>query len=214
MRRIHLALIALTVCGANAISHSPAIAKEPRKPMALIPFELERAKERGDRAVLNLNEDVTRVPGFRVSELPIVDGKLGEHAKLDNVEIYFPYGRIVTATAEFHKYRMTKVSTGTAAMLDPHYQRVRSFDQQLGKVCASEIANDGNRIEMRISPSRVVSVIHVLPPQQPGIEGDNSPSYRVTSGLEMRFLSHKEPMAEKLYRDCHRPAGTKLTQKG
>ncbi|HEX6956590.1 MAG TPA: hypothetical protein VF194_01265 [Ferrovibrio sp.] len=214
MRRVRFALLALAVYGAGTALHGAAVAREPAKPMALIPFELERAKERGDRAVLNLNEDVTRVPGFRISELPVVDGKLGEHAKLDNVEIYFPYGRIVTATAEFHKYRITRVSSGTAAMLDPRYQRVRSFDQQLGKVCASEIGSNGEKVEMRIAPNRVMSVVHVLPPQQPGVDGDTSPSYRVTSGLELRFLSRKEPMAEQLYRECRRPAGTKLTQKG
>src|SRR3546814_4060184 len=60
----------------------------------LIPFENERATDRGDRALVSLNEDITRLPGFRVLELPVVDGRLGQHAKLDDVEIYFPFGTV------------------------------------------------------------------------------------------------------------------------
>lgn len=197
---------------------SPAAAKE-RKPVVLIPFESERAVDRGDRALVSLNEDVTRLPAFRVVDLPVVDGRLGQHAKLDDVELYFPFGTIVIATAEFHRYRPALVASGQTLadpqpMLDPRYDRVAAFDRQLGRVCASETGYDGGRVEMRIHPaSRMMSVVHVLPAKFRGPEAETPPSYRVISGLDMRFLKIKEPEAERLYGDCQRPAATKLTQK-
>lgn len=219
MRLFWLGLVTLAVGAMQAAGLADAAAKEPKKPTALIPFETERAQERGDRVLLNINEDITRVPGFRVLELPIVDGKIGEHARLDsNVEIYFPFGRIVVATTEFHKYRpalMASSSPGAAAdiMPDPNYHRVTTFDRHLGKPCAIEILADGQEVEMRISPNRMMSVVHTMPAKYAGPTAEDSPSYRVVSGLEMRFLAQKAPMAERLYRQCQSPKGPKLTQK-
>ncbi len=218
MRLFWLGLITLAV-GMQTASLPDAAAREPKKPTALIPFETERAQERGDRVLLNINEDITRVPAFRVLELPIVDGKIGEHARLDsNVEIYFPYGRIVVATAEFDKYRPALMASSnpnaTAEILpDPNYLRVQAFDRQLGKPCAIEILADGHEVEMRINASRMMSVVHTMPARHPGPAAETSPSYKVISGLEMRFLRQKEPMAERLYRQCQAAKGPKLTQK-
>lgn len=219
MRLFWMGLVTLAMGAAQIAGLPDALAKEPKKPTALIPFETERAKERGDRVLLNINEDITRVPGFRVLELPIVDGKIGEHARIDsNVEIYFPFGRIVVATAEFHKYRPALMASSDPSatveiMPDPDYQRVAAFDRQLGKPCAIEILADGHEVEMRINASRMMSVVHTMPARHPGPGADQSPSYRVVSGLEMRFLSQKEPMADRLYRQCQSPKGPKLTQK-
>lgn len=218
MRLFLTALTTLAVCGAASLMAGGAQAKEPSKPMVQIPFEAERAQERGDRTLLSLNQDITRVPSHRVLELPIVDGKMGEHARIDtNAEIYFPFGRIVTVTAEFHKYQPALVaSTGvgtTEVALDPHYQRVQSFDRQLGKACAVEILPHGEEIEMRLAPNGLMSVVRIMPAKYAGPTAEHSPSYKVTSGLEMRFLSIKEPMAGELYRKCQRPAAQKVTQK-
>lgn len=219
MRRFWLGLVTLAVGAMQIAGAGDAEAKEPKKPTALIPFETERAQERGDRVLLNINEDITRVPGFRVLELPIVDGKIGEHARLDsNVEIYFPFGRIVVATTEFHKYRPALMASSSAVsaaeiMADPHYQRVKAFDRQLGKPCAIEILAEGHEVEMRINSSRMMSVVHTMPAKHPGPTAEESPSYKVISGLEMRFLALKEPMADRLYRQCQSPKGQKLTQK-
>ncbi|MFC3677017.1 hypothetical protein [Ferrovibrio xuzhouensis] len=208
-----LATVALVAAGPLA----PVLAKEPRRTMVLIPFENERATDRGDRALVSLNEDITRLPGFRVLELPVVDGRLGQHAKLDDVEIYFPFGTVVVATAEFNRYRPALVASGVTtpeSMLDPRYDRVREFDRQLGRVCASEADYDGNTIEMRINAAnKMMSVVHVLPAKFRGPDAAASPSYRVVSGLDMRFLKMKEPSADDLYRKCLHPGGTRLTQK-
>jgi len=219
MRLFWLGLVTLALGVTQIAGLGDAMAKEPKKPTALIPFETERAQERGDRVLLNINEDITRVPGFRVLELPIVDGKIGEHARVDrNVEIYFPFGRIVVATAEFHKYRPALMASSdpnaTAEIMpDPNYQRVTAFDRQLGKPCAIEILAEGHEVEMRINSNRMMSVVHTMPAKYLGPTAQDSPSYRVVSGLEMRFLLHKEPIADRLYRQCQSPKGPKLTQK-
>lgn len=187
------------------------------KPTAPVPFETERAKDRGnERGMIRLNDDVTRLPSYRVIELPVVDGRLGEHARLDDVEIFFPYGSIVLATAEFHKYRPALIASSASndvpdGVADPKYDRVKNFDRQLGKVCASEKTADGGKVEMRISPERVLSVVHTLPAKYQGPTARDNPSYKVVSGLEMRFLSFKEPGADSLYRQCQRPGGTKVS---
>lgn len=211
---------AILAAAASIIAVAPAEAqsKKGAKPTALIPFEAERAKERGDRNLIRLNDDITRMSSARVVELPVVDGRMGDHARLEDVEIFFPFGSIVLATAEFHKYRPALVASAAVTPLpdvsaDPRYDRVKHFDHQLGKVCASEKLSDGQRIEMRISPERVLSLVHVTPAKFQGPTAADNPSYKVVSALEMRFLSFKEPDAERLYRQCQRPAGTKVSQK-
>lgn len=215
---------AILAAAASVIAVAPAEAqsKKGAKPTALIPFEAERAKERGDRNLIRLNDDITRMSSSRVVELPVVDGRMGDHARLEDVEIFFPFGSIVLATAEFHKYRPALVASAAVTPLpdvnaDPRYDRVKHFDHQLGKVCASEKLSDGQRLEMRVSPERVLSLVHVTPAKFQGPTAADNPSYKVVSALEMRFLSFKEPDAERLYRQCQRSAsasgGAKISQK-
>lgn len=220
MRRFWVAAAALsvTIAGlAPLAAQAQSKGSKGAKPTAAVPFEIERAKDRGnDRGMIRLNEDVTRLPSYRVIELPVVDGRLGEHARLDDVEIFFPYGSIVTATAEFHKYRPALIasSAGSAVpdgVADPKYDRVKNFDRQLGKVCASDTSADGSKVEMRISPDNVMSVVHVMPAKYQGPTAEQNPSYKVISGLEMRFLSFKEPEATRLHRMCQQPRGAKVS---
>jgi hypothetical protein len=216
MRRFWIAAITAVIC-ASASGFAFADSKKA-KPTALIPFEIERAKERGDRgsqSMIRLNDDVARMSATRIIEMPVVDGRMGDHARLDNLELFFPYGSVVTATVEFHKYRPALLAASDNSVpefnIDPHYDRVKTFDSQLGRVCASEAQSDGRRLEMRISPDRVLSVVHVMPAKYAGPTAQDHPSYKVVSGLEMRFLSFKEPEAERLYRQCQRPSGMKVS---
>lgn len=221
MRRFWIAAAALSVTVSAGLLPLAAEAQSKgsraAKPTAAVPFEIERAKDRGnDRGIIRLNDDVTRLPSYRVIELPVVDGRLGEHARLDDVEIFFPYGSIVTATAEFHRYRPALIasSAGSAVpdgVIDPKYDRVKNFDRQLGKTCASDTNADGSKVEMRISSDNVISMVHILPAKYQGPTADQNPSYKVISGLEMRFLSFKEPEATRLHRMCQRPAGAKVS---
>ncbi len=216
MRRFWIAAITVVIC-ASAAGVASAQSKKAAKPTALIPFEIERAKERGGSptGLIRLNDDVARMSATRIIEMPVVDGRMGEHARLDGVELFFPYGSVVTATAEFHKYRPALLAASDNTVpefnLDPHYERVKTFDSQLGRVCATEQQADGRRTEMRISPDRVMSVVHVTPAKYAGPSSQEHPSYKVVSGLEMRFLSFKEPDADRLYRQCQRPAGQKVS---
>lgn len=217
MRGFWIAAITMVIC-ASAAGVASAQSKKAAKPTALIPFEIERAKERGERgtsSMIRLNDDVARMSATRIIEMPVVDGRMGDHARLDNLELFFPYGSVVLATAEFHKYRPALLAASDNKVpefnLDPHYERVKTFDSQLGRVCASENHADGRRTEMRISPDRVMSVVHVTPAKYAGPGSQEHPSYKVVSGLEMRFLSFKEPEAERLYRQCQRPSGTKVS---
>ncbi|MEK9969520.1 MAG: hypothetical protein VW600_10315, partial [Ferrovibrio sp.] len=170
---------------------------------------------RGIQGMIRLNDDVARMSASRIIEMPVVDGRMGDHARLDNLELFFPYGSVVLATVEFHKYRPALLASSNNAVpefnLDPHYDRVKTFDSLLGRVCASEAQSDGQRVEMRISTDRVMSVVHVMPAKYAGPTAQDHPSYKVVSGLEMRFLSFKEPEAERLYRLCQRPGGTKVS---
>lgn len=217
MRRFWIAAITVVIC-ASAAGVASAQSKKGAKPTALIPFEIERAKERGDRgtqSMIRLNDDVARMSATRIIEMPVVDGRMGDHARLDNLELFFPYGSVVLATVEFHKYRPALLAASDNTVpefnLDPLYERVKTFDSQLGRVCASENHTDGRRTEMRISPDRVMSVVHVTPAKYAGPSSQEHPSYKVISGLEMRFLSFKEPEADRLYRQCQRPSGQKVS---
>jgi hypothetical protein len=217
MRRFWIAAITIVIC-ASAAGVASAQSKKAAKPTALIPFEIERAKERGERgthSMIRLNDDVARMSATRIIEMPVVDGRMGDHARLDNLELFFPFGSVVLATAEFHKYRPALLAASDNAVpefnTDPHYDRVKTFDSQLGRVCATEHHADGRRTEMRISPDRVMSVVHVTPAKYAGPTSQDHPSYKVISGLEMRFLSFKEPEAERLYRQCQRPSGHKVS---
>jgi len=190
------------------LTTAPALAqKGPRHPTAPIPFEQERARERGDRAMLLLNEDASRIPGHRIVELPIINGKMGEHAKLDdNVEIFFPFGRILTATTEIHKYRPTGVKTegmGPEYLPDPRYNRVKNFDRALGVVCASERVDGGPyKVELRRGSDQSLSLVRSIPAENKPANDEDAVSYRVVSSMDIRYLSRQEPEADRLYRRC------------
>lgn len=199
------ATLVLGAAGATMIGAvSPAAAAgRPAHQTALIPFEADRAKERGDRFQLKLNDDATLIPGHRIRSLPIVDGKLGEWAKLDGLDVYFPFGRIVRTQTEYHKF---KPGMGEP---DPNYKQIAAFDKALGPVCATETS--GNvPAEMRINQDHVISLVQVLPIAT----ADDGKSYRVVNTLEMRFLQD-EPMADRLYRSCQsnsKPGPTIVTR--
>lgn len=200
-----VAVAALSLVATTALAQ-----KGPRHPMAPIPFEQDRAKERGDRAMLQLNEDASRIPGHRITALPIVNGKMGEQARLDDsFDIYFPFGRILSATTEFHKYRaIPATSEGMAPefLPDPSYSRVAQFDRVLGKVCASErietSGGNAGRLELRVAPDKSLSVVRSMPAPHRPAHDESVVSYRVISSMEVRYLAREEPDAERLFRRC------------
>lgn len=175
----------------------------------VIPFETERAAERGDRQQLRLLDDASRIPANRIHGLPIVDGKIGEYAQLDSgLQVYFPYGRIERAENKFAKYQ-ADLNGGRP---DPHpeYRRLANFDKALGPVCASREFAGGERLEMRIL-DKAITVVHRTPDRSPGLPED-AESIRVVTSTHIHWLQG-EPEAAALHRSCQQGRGTaKATQ--
>jgi len=188
-------LAALAVAAGMAVS-TPASAQE-RSPTILA--EPERAKLRGDRHILRINDDASVIPAHRIVSLPIVDGRMGERVRLDNgLELYFPFGRIIEAKSEFGKYR--SAANGQAEP-DPFYKLVASFDAALGPVCATtkDAMGPGSRIDMRLGPNKTVSMVRVQPAQSAAPDDEK---VKVVTVSEFRWLK-REPEAERLYSACN-----------
>ena len=180
---------------ALALAPNPGLAEASKKAVSKktivpIPFEVERAAERGDRARVNLNDDATIVPAHRIRKLPIVDGRMGEHIQLDGVTIYMPFGRVISATADF---RPDRINQGQSEP-DPNYARVAKFDSALGPVCASEGKAD-SEVQMRINRYNAMSLVQVTGAPSP------QPAYRVETSLETKYF--RDPgLAGRLAKSC------------
>ncbi|HYM32262.1 MAG TPA: hypothetical protein VEU47_13235 [Candidatus Cybelea sp.] len=162
---------------------------------------------RGDRTILKLNGDSTDIPANRIMSLPVVDGKIGDRAALDDgLELYFPDGRIVLAEMRFQKYLLPPGGVGQA-QVNPRFKVVSDFDRALGRVCATVANADGvgSVTEMRITPQKVISIVTREPVTKSTeakipAAADNV-SYRILSALDVRFLA-KAPAAYSLYDTC------------
>lgn len=169
-----------------AVAPNPGLAKAAKKAVVPIPFEVERAAERGDRAKVNLNDDATILPAKRIRKLPIIDGRMGEYIQLDGVTVYLPFGRVISATADFQPNRINRGKSEP----DPAYARVAKFDSALGPVCASE----GNA-DMRINRNNAMSLVQTTE------DGGAKPSYRVETSLETKYF--RDPgLAGRLASSC------------
>jgi hypothetical protein len=191
--------LGFVLIGASA---SLALAQKNQPTPVPIPFEAERAQLRGDKRVLRLNDDATAIPGSRVKYLPITEGRMGERAALDHLELYFPFGRIVAATTEFHKHRLF----GERLEADPFYKHVASFDRALGPVCARGVGDNGQPVEMRMN-DRAMSLVQFMPGPHDDKAGEQTRSYKVTTFVEIRHMGgHAE--ASRLYASCLNPTRT------
>jgi len=196
---LDVALRAFAVAAALCLTGLAAHAAERAVP---IPFEADRAKLRGDRYVLKLNDDAAAIPAARILSLPVVDGRIGDRAQLDHgLQVYFPYGTIVRADMRFQKF------DGDGAAGDPFYRLVKEFDKALGPVCAkvSDGAEAGHVYEMRIAPQKVISIVERLP-QVNATGAPDGASYRVESALNVTYLADLSS-ANELYDTCTRKRG-------
>jgi hypothetical protein len=165
-----------------------------------IPFEADRAQLRGDRLMLRLNDDATVIPAIRIRGLPVVDGRIGDRADLDNgLQVYFPDGRIVRAEMRIQKFR---TDGGATPVPDPAYRVVAEFDKALGPVCArtGDASVAGHSVEMRITPQKVISIVERAPAPGSNAMPENV-SYRVLSALDVTFLAD-QGQAYELYDTC------------
>ena len=173
---------------------SAAPVKKNTKATVNIPFESERPSP------VRINDDATVIPAHRIRDVPVVDGKMGEHVRLDGgVELYFPFGRVVSAAMEFRPVRQS-LTNPSLFEADPAYRHVANFDRVLGPVCASDTGLAGP-IEMRINGEAMSVVKTMLTPV-----GDAGPSYRVVTVAETRWLDN-DPQVQRLLTNClARPA--------
>jgi len=72
---------AITAIGALAPARAQSVelaqAGRPPKGPAL-PFEADFAQRRHDRAVLSFNDHIATVPGSRIRDVPVVNGRMGD----------------------------------------------------------------------------------------------------------------------------------------
>lgn len=198
---VRAAAAALVLLGAVS-GHAVAQGRGPT-----IPFEPERAAQRGDQHQLRLLDDASRIPAHRIHGLPVVDGKIGEYAQLDSgLQVYFPYGRIERAEWKFTKYQMDL--NGGRAEPHPEYRRVAGFDKALGPVCASRDMAGGERLEMRIL-DKAITLVQRTPDRAPGLPAD-AEKVRVVTATHVHWLQG-EPDAAALDRSCQQGRATAAT---
>jgi hypothetical protein len=204
-------LVAAAAIGAMAPARAQSVelaqAGRPAKGPAL-PFEADFAQRRHDHAVLSFNDHIATVPGNRIRDVPVVNGRMGDRVIVgEGTSLYFPVGYLMTATYRFDKLRPKAgvVSVGQASDLEPNpdYALVRHFDAELGPVCAvTEDKTSHVRVEFRIKPgTKVMSLVLDQPGLYDAIAKDTSRSYAVFSGTEERYVVN-DALARKLLTHC------------
>lgn len=177
-------------CFIGTLAPSAGLAKPAKMVKVAIPFESERAALRGDGAQVQLNDEATLLPAHRVRGLPIIDGRMGEHIQMDGVTIYMPFGRVISATAEFRP----DGKAGGKTPRDSSYSLVSKFDAALGPVCATE-SDGGSPVQMRINRDKAMSLVKFTGGTA------QEPAFRVETSLETRYF--REPsLASRLATEC------------
>lgn len=204
-RLVRAGAVVALLAGALFGSHVPAaLARSAHAAVfgPLIPFEIERAAARGDRHVLRLNEDSSAIPANRIVDLPVVDGKMGDYARLDGgLLLYFPYGSIVSAESDFREFRPDPAHPGQW-LRDPSFALTHRFDRELGPVCDKEgdpAAPEG-RLAFRMRRGGLYSLVtEKILPATAGRPA--STTYRVVSVADLQRLL-QAPRGAKLIHGC------------
>lgn len=173
-----------------------------------LPFEADFAQRRHDRAVLSFNDHIATVPGNRIRDVPVVNGRMGDRVVVgEGTMLYFPVGYLETATYKFDKLRPKPgvASPMGASDLEPNpdYALVRRFDAELGPVCAvTEDKAAHVRMELRIRPAtKTLALVLDQPGRWDGIAKDTSRSYAVFVGVQERYVVN-DALARKLLDHC------------
>lgn len=173
-------------------------------PHPVIPFEADRAALRGDRVILRLNDESSAIPSHRIQELPVINGRLGDHAKLDGgVMLWFPHGRILSSELTIHQLRPDPAHPGQY-IPDATYRHVAQFDRTLGPVCAAEgdPATAAGRAEMRLSSGKMISLV-IVHNELAGPKQTNT-AYQVISATNVIDMQN-QTRARALYQQCTKP---------
>lgn len=190
----------------SALFAEPALAQRtPKGPP--VPFEAELAKFRRDRSFLSFNEHIANVPGNRIKELPVVNGRMGDRVTVgEGHTLNFPLGYLVTATFTLDKQRPKSGAAyaGSAAELEPNpaYAMVQRFDAELGRVCArTEDKATDTIAEFRIGPNKTMAVVLDTPGRFDGLTREKTRSYVVFVGMEERYVV-LNPTSQRLLAHC------------
>ncbi len=191
--------------GANDIGVELAqrVAKGPA-----LPFEADFAQRRHDRAILSFNDHIATVPGNRIRDVPVVNGRMGDRVVVnEGTALYFPVGYLVTATYRFDKLRprsgVTAVGQASDLQPNPDFALVGRFDAELGPVCAvTEDKANSMRVEFRIKAgSKILSVVLDEPGRYDAIAKDKSRSYVLFAGTEERYMVN-DTLTRRLLSHC------------
>ncbi len=160
-----------------------------------LPFEADFAQRRKDRAILSFNDHIASVPGNRIRDVPVVNGRMGDRVVLnEGASLYFPVGYLMTATYRFDKLRprsgVVAASQASELEINPDYALVKRFDSELGPVCAvTEDKTNHIRVEFRIKPGNtMLSIVFDQPGRYDAIAKDTGRSYTLFAGTEERYV--------------------------
>lgn len=204
--RVFGVFLAAGMALAAAAFSSPAQAQRtPKGPP--VPFEMELAKSRRDRTFLSFNEHIAAVPGSRIKELPVVNGRMGDRVTMgEGHTFHFPLGYLVTATFILDRQR-PKNGAGSASSaaeleVNPTYALVQRFDAELGPACArtEDKANDV-KAEFRLRPGQTMAVVLDMPGRFDALTREKSRSYIVFVGVEERYVAAGS-VAQQLLAHC------------
>ncbi len=167
------------------------------KSLPALPFEQYFAGKRGDHDVLKFNDFSGKIKAHRIKKLLRSGPILGDRVLLqNNTAIYFPEGYIVSATAQFEKWRPKRgikvdhVASAHDIEINPDYGLVKSIDNQLGQVCA-EIPSQTPEIilQLRKRTDGLISLVKKTQGRFDHIIGQPSETIEVTSALSPSYLS-------------------------
>jgi len=174
------------------------------KSLLPLPFEQYFAGKRGDRDVLKINDFSGKIKAHRIKKLLRSGPILGDRVLLqNNTAVYFPEGYIVSATAQFEKWRpkpgiqIERVATSQDVELNPDYRLIEKIDNQLGRVCL-DIPSFSPKtiIQLRKRTDGLISLVKKTQGRFDHIIGQPSETVEVTSALSPSYLSSDKKIRE------------------
>jgi hypothetical protein len=181
---------------------STAEATPKTKSIPSLPFEQYFASLRGDQDVLKFNDFSGKIKAQRIKKLLRSGPVLGDRVLLqNNTAVYFPEGYIVSATAQFEKWRpktgltIDHVSSARDIEINPDYRLVENIDSQLGRVCA-ELPSPTQTLQFRKTTDGMFSLVRKTKGRFDHLLGEQSETVVITSALNPSYLSNDKRLQE------------------
>ena len=207
------AALALLAAGLPAPAQADSLLAQRVQKGPPVPFEVELARQRGDRSFLSFDEHIANVPGPRIRDLPTVNGRMGDRVVVgEGHMLHFPVGYLATATYRFdsHRARPGSQFPASAAELEPNpaYALVGRFDTELGRVCArTQDRSSGTVAEFRLGPEKTLALVLDRPGRFDALTRQSSRSYVVFAGTDERYVA-LDQTARRLLAHCRSGAAS------